>query len=103
MTRQLPDPYQAARVLDLPATTASSEEVRAAYLRLVRAHPPDRDPDAFERVRDAYETLRDPERRAALLLLADDPAAPLVSLLDEGQKQRLFVGPDCWLAAMGRR
>ncbi len=102
MTRHLPDPHEAARVLEL-SPAASSEEVRAAYLRFVRAHPPDRDPDAFERVRDAYETLRNPERRAALLLLADDPTAPLVSLLDEERERRLFIGPDPWLAAMSRR
>ena len=43
---------------------ASDAEIRAAYLRKVREHPPDGQGDAFERVRDAYEVLRDPRRRA---------------------------------------
>lgn len=37
---------------------ADSAAVRAAYLRAVKAHPPERDPDGFQRVREAYELLR---------------------------------------------
>ena len=82
MTRQPMDPHQAARILDVPPA-ATTEEIRAAYLRGVKEHPPDRDPRAFEELRDAYDALRDPARRAALLLLAADPEAPLVTLLDD--------------------
>jgi curved DNA-binding protein CbpA len=85
------------------ALTATSEEVRAAYVRLVREHPPDRDPETFEAVRDAYEALRDPDRRAALGVLSGNPDAPLVSLLDDEPKQRRFVGPAPWLATLGKR
>lgn len=82
------------------ALSATDEEVRAAYLRKVKEHPPDRSPDAFERVRDAYEVLRDPRRRALHLLLADDPDAPLSSLLHGRTADRRFVGPGPWLAAL---
>ena len=41
---------------------ASEEEIRSAYLAKVKEHPPDRSPEEFERIRDAYETLRDPRR-----------------------------------------
>jgi curved DNA-binding protein CbpA len=103
MTRQpLVDPHEAARILEIPPA-ATAEEVRAAYLRGVKEHPPDRDPEAFEKLRDAYETLRDPGRRAALLLLAGDPEAPLVSLLDDEPRVRRFVGPEPWLVALRRR
>jgi hypothetical protein len=37
----------------------SAEAIRRAYLRSVRAHPPERDPEGFRRVRDAYELLKD--------------------------------------------
>jgi hypothetical protein len=43
--------------------TADDEAVRAAYLAAVRRSPPDRDPEGFRRIREAYEALRDHERR----------------------------------------
>ena len=79
---------------------AGDEEIRAAYLRKVKEHPPDRSPREFERVRDAYEELRDPQRRARRLLLAADPAQPLVSLLESGAAERRFTGPGPWLAVL---
>lgn len=48
---------------------ASTAEVRLAYLQLVRAHPPERDPEGFKRVREAYEVLRSPRKRAEVTLL----------------------------------
>src|SRR4029453_799394 len=38
--------------------TADDAQVRAAYLAKVRRSPPDRDPDGFRRVREAYEAVR---------------------------------------------
>lgn len=76
---------------------ATDEDIRQAYLRKVKAHPPDRDPEAFERIRDAYELLRDPRRRAALILLAPDPTGPLTDLLRGGPQPRKYVGPEQWL------
>ncbi len=102
MTQQLPDPHAAARVLGVPPD-ASSEDIRAAYLRLIKDHAPDRDPEGFERLRDAYDVLRDPSRRTALLLLTGDPDAPLVGLLDDEPRRRHFVGPEAWLATLSRR
>jgi curved DNA-binding protein CbpA len=51
----------------------SSEELRRAYRAAVRANPPDRDPDAFRRVRDAYELLREPLDRSLALLTSRVP------------------------------
>ena len=78
---------------------ASEDEIRAAYLRRVKEHPPERSPEEFERIRDAYETLRDPRRRMRNLLLAADPAAPLVALID-GPREHRFTGPDPWLEVL---
>jgi curved DNA-binding protein CbpA len=79
---------------------AGDEEIRAAYLRKVKEYPPDRSPREFERVRDAYEDLRDPRRRARRLFLSADPAQPLASLLEGRASERRFTGPDPWLAVL---
>ena len=79
---------------------ASEEEIRAAYLRRIKEHPPDSSPEEFERARDAYETLRDPRRRAQSLLFAADPEAPMTSLIADRRTERRFVGPGLWLAAL---
>src|SRR5260370_14182485 len=88
------DPRQ---VLEIEAE-AGDEEIRAAYLRKVKQYPPDRAPREFERVRDAYEMLRDPRQRTRLMLLAADPKQPLASLLDGLKPQRQLTGPEAWLA-----
>lgn len=59
------DPYDTLGV----APGATSAEVRGAYLQKVRAYPPERDPEGFKRVREAYELLRSPRKRAELTLL----------------------------------
>lgn len=87
------DPY---RVLGL-APQARPEEIRAAYLRKVKEYPPERAPREFEQVREAYEFLSDPRRRALQMLLAADPKQPLASLVEP---ERRFTGPEPWLAAL---
>jgi curved DNA-binding protein CbpA len=52
---------------------ASAAEVKQAYFALVRAHPPEREPEAFKRIRAAYEQLRDPQRRAETDMLLLEP------------------------------
>jgi len=61
------DPYA---ILGISAS-ATDAEVRAAYRRLVQRHHPDHNGGSreaarrFEEVQEAYEVLRDPEKRAA--------------------------------------
>ena len=47
------------------ARDATAPEIRKAYLRLVREHPPEEDAEAFARVAAAYAVLGHPEKRAA--------------------------------------
>ena len=43
---------------------ASPEEVKKAYFSLIREHPPEKDPQAFKRIRLAYDSLRDADERS---------------------------------------
>lgn len=66
MSTRSRDPYE---ILGVPRD-ASQEDVRRAYRRSARAHHPDvsKEPEAearFKDISEAYDVLRDPERRAA--------------------------------------
>lgn len=43
---------------------ALPQEIKLAYYRSVRMHPPEKDPDGFQRVRHAYEILSNPTARS---------------------------------------
>jgi curved DNA-binding protein CbpA len=91
-----------AAILGVPAQ-ADAEALRAAYTEKIRQFPPDRCPDEFERVRDAYSILSDPRQRAQILMHQDDPLAPISDLLSsEKMNERRFIGMDAWLAAIRR-
>jgi curved DNA-binding protein len=66
MSTRSRDPYDVLGV----GRDASQEDIRRAYRRLARSHHPDvsKEPDAetrFKDISEAYDVLRDPERRAA--------------------------------------
>ena len=77
--------------------TADDAAVRAAWLTAVRAHPPDRDAAGFQRIRDAYEAIRDEDRRRALRLFGPPPLDGLEALLDVFPDERRHIGPEAWL------
>jgi DnaJ-class molecular chaperone len=49
-------------MLDLDPT-ASDEEIREQYLALIKAHPPEHDPEGFQDVTQAYERIKDRHAR----------------------------------------
>lgn len=93
------DPFA---VLGLPVD-ADDRAVRDAYVAGVRAHPPDADPAAFQRVREAYEALRDKRARARWRLFGPPPAARMEDIVGDREACKRFVGPDAWLAVLGWR
>ena len=59
MTDTYENPYA---VLGLNRT-ATLDEIKQAYFSQVRQHPPEREPEAFKRIRAAYDQLKTPEKR----------------------------------------
>lgn len=82
---------------------ADPGEIRTAYLNKIKEFPPEKFPEEFEQVRDAYTILRDARYRIRLMLRSVDYEAPVKTLLDDQQQKRQFVGPEAWLAAMQER
>jgi curved DNA-binding protein CbpA len=61
--RQTPtSPYEILAI----KTGATPGEIRKAYLLKVREFPPERDPEGFKRIRQAYDLLKDAEARKKL-------------------------------------
>jgi curved DNA-binding protein CbpA len=94
--RHTADPWQVLGI----GQGADDEQIRRAYLEKVKEYPPDRCSDQFQQVRQAYDQLKDPYRRARHLILGSSPDQPLESLLGEAAPARRFVGPGPWLAAL---
>ena len=54
---------------------AGDEAIKQRYLALVRAHPPDREPDRFQEYRRAYEVIRGERERLQVKLLRTSTGA----------------------------
>ena len=67
------DPY---RVLGVERQAAETE-IKRAYFQLVRQFPPEREPEKFQEIRAAYESLRNAEQRAEVDLFLLQPPTPL--------------------------
>jgi curved DNA-binding protein CbpA len=80
--------------------TADDAAVRAAYLVALRQSPPDRDPEGFRRIREAYDALLDHERRLALRLFGPPPLADVEALSELVTNERRYVGPGPWLTVL---
>lgn len=50
--------------------TLDEATIKRAYYAELRNHPPHQDPDGFRRLREAYEALLDPQKRAERFLAA---------------------------------
>ena len=42
---------------------ASDERIREAYIAMVKKHPPERDPERFQKINKAYEAIKDKRKR----------------------------------------
>ena len=65
---------------------ASDQEVQQRYYQLIEKFPPDRHPEEFTMIREAYEQLKDQQRRmkTRLFYFTDpDKGVPLLQTLPE--------------------
>lgn len=82
------------------STQATEAEIRSAYLKKIKENPPERSPETFERIRDAYSVLSDPFKRIECTLLQVDPEEPVTQLLEKVKTKKNFAGPAPWLRAI---
>ncbi len=88
------DPYA---ILGL-TRQATLLDIKKAYFKLVRQHPPESDPDGFRRIRNAYEGLRTPQARANTDRQLVHAPPPLVMPRRILQPDLTFHPEDLWLA-----
>ncbi len=72
------DPFQRLAV----TPDASDQQIRQAYLRCVKQHPPEQDPETFKQIRQAYEAIKD-ERNRLKYQLFQQPDIAFESWLDQ--------------------
>lgn len=63
-------PYE---LLDV-ANNADDDTIKLAYLQKVKDYPPDRDPEQFQLIRSAYESIKDPKSRLSHALFSKPEA-----------------------------
>ncbi len=76
----------------------SDEELRARYTQLVKENPPERNPQAFRRIRRAYEDIRTPAARVRQALQYPEPPPPHPEGAT-GPPGLLSISPAWWLMA----
>lgn len=52
--------------------TADDKTIRRAYLELIKIYSPDREPERFKEIVNAYESVKDEKRRLAFYLFNKD-------------------------------
>jgi curved DNA-binding protein CbpA len=85
------DPYE---VLNL-SPDSDDDTIRRRYLELVRQFPPERNPERFAAIRQAYESLRDLTARLRYRLFEAGKKESVESLIQElecrSQRRRLSL------------
>jgi curved DNA-binding protein CbpA len=85
------DPYE---VLNL-SPDSDDDTIRRRYLELVRQFPPERSPEKFAAIRQAYESLRDLTARLRYRLFEAGKKESVESLIQElecrSQRRRLSL------------
>ena len=89
------NPY---RVLGVAEEIEDDDAIRKAWLEGVRRFPPEKEPEQFARIREAYEMIRDRESRFRLRTFGASRLRNVDALIDFFPKDRNYAGPALWLA-----
>jgi len=87
--------YELYQTLNIP-TQSSTEEIRRSYYRLVRKHSPEKDPERFKVIREAYETLSDPKAKQNYDSLQQH-GGEIIILLSQAEDR---IGEENWTEAI---
>lgn len=73
-------------------STSNDKTIRNAYLQLVKKYPPDRDPERFKKIAEAYEAVKDENSRLEYYLFnrdipCDHPFGALVMQVKDAEKR----------------
>jgi DnaJ-class molecular chaperone len=94
----MPNPFYVLGVRD----SASDAEVRSAYMAKLREFPPEREPERFQMISDAYAAIRTAEDRARQRVFGQvDEKTELTELVPDDEDRRERIGQSLWLK--GRR
>lgn len=91
------NPY---RELGIADDTEDDDAIRNAWLDAVRRFPPEKEPEKFARVREAYELIRDREARFRLRMFGDPRLRDMAALIDFFPAERRHAGSAFWLAVI---
>ncbi len=95
----MPYPYELLGIPD----NADQKEVRRAYLEMIRRYPPERSPERFQEVVDAYRLIRDETERARLEVFGmpeSEGETRLSDLVLPPSDRRNRIGMEAWLGLL---
>ena len=89
------NPYE---ILGITVKT-DDKAVRASYIKLIKKYPPEREPEKFKMLNNAYNALKDEKSRHKYFLFNTDAwiDSPFEALFDDFQTtkgQRIPPGPE---------
>ena len=85
-------------VLGLPENTADTE-IRNSYLAKIKEFPPEKYPEKFQDIAEAYDMIKDELSRAKLSVFGmkhEGNNIKLSQMLIESKKKRKKIGVDSW-------
>lgn len=91
------NPY---RELGIAEDLEDDDAIRNAWLEAVRRFPPEKEPEPFARIREAYELIRDREARFRLRTFGDPRLRDPEALIGFFPAERKHAGSALWLAVI---